>query len=192
MLIIKVVYEAGELAAYKKVCLALIWNSTGVDMSLHVLADQCSTGGAMPLWPAVLLAVATAVVKGSGEGKDKPVTFQGFHSLLKLLLSTLKVTFFFLQQVILGQGGGEDKWRRMEKDNGMAFGFSSWEWGGAGGQEPSAHSACLTALLLCLLHRSCIISWFYRLLYSTLLGSWKGFGWTMVNVCIVSFVSLLS
>lgn len=69
----------------------------------------------------MLLAVATAVVTGSGEGKDKPVTFQGFHSLLKLLLSTLKVTFFFLQQVILGQGGGEDKWRRMEKDNGMGF-----------------------------------------------------------------------
>lgn len=146
----------------------------------------------MPLWPAVLLAVATAVVKGSGEGKDKPVTFQGFHSLLKLLLSTLKVTFFFCSRWFWGKEEGRISGGGWRKIMGWAFGFSSWEWGGAGGQEPSAHSACLTALLLCLLHRSCIISWFYRLLYSTLLGSWKGFGWTMVNVCIVSFVSLLS
>jgi len=146
MLIIKVVYEAGELAAYKKVCLALIWNSTGVDMSLHVLADQCSTGGAMPLWPAVLLAVATAVVKGSGEGKDKPVTFQGFHSLLKLLLSTLKVTVFFCSRWFWGKEEGRISGGGWRKIMGWALGFHR---GSEVGQEDKSPLPTVPVLLLC-------------------------------------------
>lgn len=45
----------------------------------------------------------------------------GFPQFIKATPKYFKSDFFFLQQVILGQGGGEDKWRRMEKDNGMGF-----------------------------------------------------------------------
>lgn len=75
----------------------------------------------------MLLAVATAVVKGSGEGKDKPVTFQGFYSLLKLLLSTLKVTFFSAAGDFWGKEEGRISGGGWRKIMGWAFGFSSWE-----------------------------------------------------------------
>lgn len=55
----------------------------------------------------MLLAAATAVVRDSGERKDKPATFESFHCLLKLLLSTSKATFFSAAGDFGARGRGE-------------------------------------------------------------------------------------
>lgn len=92
----------------------------------------------MLVWPAVLLAVATAVVKDSGERKDKPATFQRFHCLLKLLLSTLKVT---CSRWFWGKGERRRSWGGWEKI------------GGVGEQEPFLPTVLTLPLCSCVSFR---------------------------------------